>query len=162
MTVSSATTELSFDGFILRRGFWLYIWEITTPAGEGLYYVGRTGDSSSLKAQSPFNRLGQHLGFAKASNALRRQLQTANVNAEDCTFRFVAHGPILLEASDLGSHRERRDITAAMEKALADAMSIAGYRVLNDVHCKKVLNESQFQLVLDAFASRFPLLASNG
>lgn len=159
--MSSVTTELSFDGFLLRRGFWLYIWEITPAAGEGLYYVGRTGDSSSLRAQSPFNRLGQHLGFAKASNALRRQLQTANVNPEDCTFRFVAHGPILLEASDLDSHRERRDIIAAMEKALADAMSIAGYRVLNVVHCQKILNESHFKEVRDAFASRFPLLASN-
>ena len=44
----------------LERGFWLYVWVID-GAGDTLHYVGRTGDSSSSNAQSPFNRMGQHL-----------------------------------------------------------------------------------------------------
>jgi len=67
--------SISFDGGILKRGFWLYVWEVTAPNGARLYYVGRTGDSSSTNAQSPFNRMSQHLGFARASNALRRHLE---------------------------------------------------------------------------------------
>src|SRR5208283_3705997 len=69
--------ELTFDGGLLERGFWLYVWEITTPQDTHLYYVGRTGDSSSIKAQSPFNRMGQHLGFNKHANPLRRHLNGA-------------------------------------------------------------------------------------
>ena len=39
--------------------------------------MGRTGDSSSSNAQSPFNRMDQHLGFNKRSNVLRRRLKAA-------------------------------------------------------------------------------------
>ena len=70
---------LTFDGAILQRGFWLYVWEITPAGAAPLYYVGRTGESSSTHAQSPFNRMGQHLGFKEASNALRRQLLAQGV-----------------------------------------------------------------------------------
>jgi hypothetical protein len=42
--------ELSFGGGLLERGFWLYVWEISPPQGPALYYVGRTGDSSSTNA----------------------------------------------------------------------------------------------------------------
>lgn len=43
---------LTFDGAILQRGFWLYVWEITPVGAAPLYYVGRTGESSSTHAQS--------------------------------------------------------------------------------------------------------------
>ena len=46
------TFTVTLDGAMLRRGFWLYVWEITTPNGEKVLYVGRTGDSSSPNAQS--------------------------------------------------------------------------------------------------------------
>jgi hypothetical protein len=86
----ATTHEVVFDGGLLERGFWLYIWEITTPEGAHLYYVGRTGDSSSIKAQSPFNRLGQHLGFRKQNNALRRRLAEKGIDPEGCSFRLVS------------------------------------------------------------------------
>jgi hypothetical protein len=35
MTVS--TYDLTFKGELLSRGFWLYVWEITTPKGTKLY-----------------------------------------------------------------------------------------------------------------------------
>jgi hypothetical protein len=52
--------SMSFDGNVLARGFWLYVWDIRGPSFRRLY-VGRTGNSSSPNAQSPFKRIGQHL-----------------------------------------------------------------------------------------------------
>ena len=46
--MKAKTLELNFNGELLQRGFWLYIWEIKTPKKKHLYYVGRTGDSSSI------------------------------------------------------------------------------------------------------------------
>ena len=148
---------LSFEGRMLIRGFWLYIWEITAD-WQVVHYVGRTGDSASPNAQSPFNRMGHHLGFNENSNALRRRLDAAGFVPEVCHFRFVAHGPVLHEVRTSAEHRAPRDTVAAMEKALAEAMCAAGYRVLNDVKCRKPLDEEQFGPVLTAFAAHFPRL----
>src|ERR1043166_7379581 len=85
------TYSITFDGDLLRRGFWLYICEIEKPDRSLLYYVGRTGDSSSSNAQSPFNRMSQHLGFNERSNVLRRRLTARDIDLETCNFRLVAH-----------------------------------------------------------------------
>lgn len=151
------THELTFSGGLLKRGFWLYVWEITTAEQKQLYYVGRTGDSSSFNAQSPFNRMGQHLGFHVQSNSLRRHLQKRGIKPEKCNSRLVAHGPVL-EVSARDQHRRRRDKVAALEKALADAMCAAGYDVLNTVHCLVPLDEAAFAQVREAFAEYFPKL----
>ena len=76
--------SLSFSGALLQRGFWLYVWEVTAEDGRRVLYVGRTGDSSSANAQSPFNRLSQHLGNNEHANALRRQLEEAGINPVTC------------------------------------------------------------------------------
>ena len=152
------THELSFNGKLLGRGFWLYVWEIKTPNKQFLYYVGRTGDSSSLNAQSPFNRMGQHLGFKKASNVLRRHLEGKKIVPESCQFRLISHGPILKESKNEDEYRKRRDIIAAMEKALADEMTAVGYNVLNTVNCRMKLNEARFAPVRAAFAKHFKKL----
>ncbi len=148
---------LSFDGAILQRGFWLYVWEITPAGAAPLYYVGRTGDSSSTRAQSPFNRMGQHLGFKEASNALRRQLLAQGVTPEACHFKLVALGPLDTESTEdtRAEHDVRRDRIAAMEKALADLMLESGYKVINRVHCKKTLDLQVFEGVRQAFAGAF-------
>src|SRR5688572_11599492 len=101
--------ELVFDGRLLCRGFWPYVWEVCGPQGKNVYYVGRTGDSSSTKAQSPFNRMGQHLGFADNSNMLRRHLDRHGAPPEQCTFRLVALGPLKPEsdAVERGEHDQR-------------------------------------------------------
>lgn len=150
--------ESSFDGALLNRGFWLYVWQITTPDKLSLYYVGRTGDSSSANAQSPFNRMSQHLGFRKQSNALRRYLGIRGICPEQCHFTLVAYGPLAKEGSSPEEHRSARDITAAMEKGLAEAMSGAGYEVLNNVNCRVMLNAQMFAKVVTAFAEKFPRL----
>jgi hypothetical protein len=153
------TQELKFSGALLGRGFWLYVWDITTVAKTHLYYVGRTGDSSSQNAQSPFNRMGQHLGFNKNSNVLRRRLQRKRIDANKCAFRLVASGPILEEAKGHAQHRESRDRIAGMEKALADAMTEAGYMVINEVHSHTRLDVKTFEAVRVAFAKHFEKLS---
>ena len=42
-----ALHEISFDGVVLARGFWLDVLEITTLDGRCMHYVGRTGDKPS-------------------------------------------------------------------------------------------------------------------
>jgi choline dehydrogenase-like flavoprotein len=150
--------QVSFDGAILDRGFWLYVWEVTTAENKNMYYVGRTGDSSSSNAQSPFNRMGQHLGFNKRGNMLRRRLTALGVDLEGCTFRLVAYGPILEEVPGRDEHRKIRDHIAAMEKALAEAMTTAGYEVINKVNCHTNLDTKAFALVRTAFAGYFEQL----
>ena len=156
--MKTKTHELNISGELLQRGFWLYVWEIQTPNKSLLYYVGRTGDSSSLNAQSPFNRMGQHLGFKNASNVLRRHLESKKIVPEACQFRLISHGPILKESKNKDEHRMRRDGIAAMEKALADEMTAAGYNVINTVSSLKKLNVAKFASVRAAFALQFKLL----
>lgn len=156
--MSAATFELNFNGGLLQRGFWLYVWEITAPNGTKLHYVGRTGDNSSVNAQSPFNRMGQHLGSLVSNNMLRQHLTGKGIAVGKCDFRFVAYGPIMEEAATQDEHRELRDITAALEKALAVAFKDSGYEVLNTVECRKKPGQNLLKQVHKAFAAYFPRL----
>ena len=54
------TVSMKFDGSLLQRGFWLYVWRVS-QGRKRAYYVGRTGDSSSKFAASPFSRVSRHL-----------------------------------------------------------------------------------------------------
>ncbi|MEX2205250.1 MAG: hypothetical protein WEF50_03375 [Myxococcota bacterium] len=163
-TTALALHEFRFDGSILQRGFWLYVWEITPPGRPVLYYVGRTGDSSSTNAQSPFNRMGQHLGFDVASNTLRRHLEGRGVAPEVCAFRLVALGPLEPESRAAGraEHDERRDGLAAMEKALAGALASSGCEVMNRVASRKALDDVRFAQVWAAIVKAFPQLSAPG
>ena len=123
--------SMKFDGRLLRRGFWLYIWRIRGEASDHLY-VGRTGDSSSPHASSPFKRIGQHLDprpNAKG-NALGRQLRKAGVDCEACEFEMVAVGPVFDEQKTFDAHKPFRDRTALLERAVADWLRHRGYTVL--------------------------------
>jgi hypothetical protein len=159
--MGAETYALRMPGAMLERGFWLYVWRIDTPNGEMLY-VGRTGDSSSPNAGAPFTRMGQHLGWNNNQNALRRNLVKAGIEPEQCTsFELISHGPIFEEQSDTTSHESPRDMVAALEKRLADNLDAAGYRVLNTVHCRKVLDEARWQEVRKAFVEYFPKMGEN-
>ena len=87
-----------FDGRILQRGFWLYVWIITHEEQEFLY-VGRTGDSSSQFASSPFSRIGQHLDLRSNAkgNSLLRNIRRENLDPMACTFELFAVGPLFEE-----------------------------------------------------------------
>jgi hypothetical protein len=157
---SASLHRVSLTGELLRRGFWLYVWEIVPKAGDPVLYVGMTGDSSSPNAQSPFTRLGQHLGTNEHANALARHLKAKNIEPSECrSLELVAYGPVLEEADGMEQHRPLRAKVAAIEKALRDALVNAGYEVLNVIQCNQQLDDGLWRPVRDAFASRFHLLS---
>lgn len=156
----TSTQSITFDGRFLQRGFWLYAWEVTLPDGEIVVYVGRTGDSSSANAASPFNRMAQHLGNTPTSSMLRNHLGTRGVDPHACAFRIVAHGPLFAEtAKNLTDHAGPRDVIAGMEKRLAADMADAGYDVVNTVNSTKTLDEALYATVRAAFVEHFAKLA---
>ena len=97
--------KMSFDGQVLKRGFWLYVWKIIYD-GKEYYYVGRTGDSSSSNAASPFNRIGQHLDFRENAkgNSLAKRLIEVGVDPKKCLFEMLALGPIYKEQESFDLH----------------------------------------------------------
>lgn len=162
--MTAAVHLVEFDGALVRRGFWLYVFEATAPDGGRFLYVGRTGDSSSFNAQSPYRRLGQHLGTAATTSQMRKHLEKKGLEPEACRYRFVAFGPVFAEGptKDRESHYPLRDKVAAMEKGLANRLEAAGYLVLNDVRSRKALDEDAFRPVVAAFAEHFPKLDYRG
>ena len=165
---TAATHSLTLPGPMLKRGFWLYVWRVETPKGEWLY-VGRTGDNSSPNATAPYTRMGQHLGFVKSQNALRKHLAKRNISVEKCAaFHLVAHGPIYpevkhVEGADrstlMKAHTPIRNLVGAMEKALAEELVEAGYRVLNKVTWRHSHNPEVWKTVRAAFVKEFPNLS---
>lgn len=128
--------HISFSGAILERGFWLYVWRISCCSKE-FYYVGRTGDSSSQFASSPFSRLGQHLDIrpsAKA-NTLLRHVRSQGLDPLECNFELQAYGPLFPEQASLELHRNYRDQIAPLETVLADLIRGMGFNVVG-VHGK--------------------------
>ena len=130
-TKQQSIYRLSFDGHILRRGFWLYVWRITSGRRTVLY-VGRTGDSSSDFASSPFVRIGRHLDLRPnaKSNSLARRLGEESLNPTECGFEFVAFGPLFPEQQSPEQHRRFRDRTGALEASLANELRARGYEVI--------------------------------
>ena len=153
--MSGTTQKLTFPGNITRRGFWLYVCRIESPIGE-LLYVGRTGDSSSSRATSPFTRIGLHLGTNWRQALIRRHLKKQGFEPEDCTsFQIIAHGPLFPEVQGWNNHKEARNKVAALEKALADALRNRGYQVLNTVNCRIPLDANLWEKVRKTFARDF-------
>jgi len=153
---------LIFPGALVERGFWLYVWVAVTAEGAELLYVGRTGDSSSVNAQSPYIRMGQHLGSNESTNMLRTHLEKLGVSPISCkSFELVSYGPILPEGKNKAEHYSRRDKIAALEKKLSDSLHEAGYAVLNCVNCRKELDPELWREVRAAFAERFTRLCES-
>jgi hypothetical protein len=154
------TFTVTLDGGILRRGFWIYVWEITTPEDGQLLYVGRTGDNSSPNAQSLFNRLAQNLGTPANASMVRNNLENRGIDLTQCHFRVVGHGPIFDEVlnKDFEAHKPLRDEIGAIEKQLADDLEAAGYDVMNKVKWKPPLDPELYEPVRAAFATEFPAL----
>ncbi|MDX6614355.1 MAG: hypothetical protein QOD75_3541 [Blastocatellia bacterium] len=158
-----ALHNLSLPGAMLARGFWLYVWEVTDRSCKQWLYVGRTGDSSSPSAQSPFARLSQHLGSNQRGNALRRNLKRVGIDADHCrSFELTCYGPILPECADMIAHAPSRDIMAGLEKGLRNALHMAGYRLLNEVKSRHPIDKRKMAKVLQAFSGRFNKLLDGG
>ena len=149
---------MSFDGALLARGFWLYVWRIVAPA-ETVLYVGRTGDSSSPHASSPFRRIGQHLDVrANAKgNALGRQLARAGLDPTCCTFDMVGIGPVFAEQIGMPAHVVFRDRAAVLEGALAVHLSGRGYTVLGEHPTRSLDSEPElFEEIRGIVDAQFP------
>jgi hypothetical protein len=141
----------------LSRGFWLCVWKI--KGLDATYvYVGRTGDSSSPHAQSPFNRIGQHLDSRENAkgNALRKQLTRVGVNCECCEFDMVAVGPLFPEQGSMDAHRPVRDTMGALESGLAVYLRDRGYRVIGTHGSRQAPNGDLFGEVCSVVDSSFP------
>jgi len=141
---------MEFNGKILDRGFWLYVWEITVGNTKHLY-VGRTGDSSSPNASSPFNRIGQHLDFKENAkgNSLAKRLKEAGVNPKKSKFRMLALGPLFSEQETFEAHKPYRDQMATFEYELARYLLDNGFNVLGIHHQGAKVSESMLSEVKD-------------
>jgi hypothetical protein len=122
---------LEFHGGLLERGFWLYVWRVRHNS-DCVLYVGRTGDSSSRFASSPFSRLGQHLDVRvnATANMLLRNIRAIGFDPQQCSFELFSYGPLFPEQPDLLLHRRHRDIVGPLETALAEHLKGSGHRVL--------------------------------
>ena len=122
---------MSFEGALLERGFWLYLWKISSGSRTVLY-VGRTGDSSSPHASSPFRRVGQHLDSKENArgNTMHRQLTKEGLVPESCRFEMLALGPLFPEQVNMDAHKVYRDRAATLERALADHLRDLGHKVI--------------------------------
>ena len=149
--------KMKFDGAVLERAFWLYVWDIKAPKAEYLY-VGRTGDSSSPRAASPVSRISQHLDFgpkAKGSSIVKR-LAEKEIKPSSCSFEMLAIGPLFPEQKLFASHKLFRDKMATLEHRLAHHLRTLGYDVLGTHRLGSELDEEWFEQVLAIIAERFP------
>lgn len=149
--------EVKFSGAILRRGFWIYVWMIETSGGRRLAYVGRTGDTSSPNAQSPFRRIGQHVdpNPKSKSNALSRNLKEIGINPETCEYSFTALGPICAECQDMESHIPIRDKAAALERKTADWFARNKIKVLGSHPRSRDVDDEAWREIEYELARRF-------
>lgn len=160
----------TIPGKMVKRGFWLYVWRAQTLKGERLY-VGRTGDVSSPYATAPYTRMGQHLGFNKSSNSLRRLLKEQGIDPEDCkNHEIISYGPIYSEIAfkkgqdrknkdhrkeQFEKHKPFRDKVAAMEKKLYESLDDE-YSVLNKVRSNMEYDKNVWKKARLAFLEYFP------
>lgn len=149
--------SMFFDGALLERGFWLYIWDIKKPP-ERYLYIGRTGDSSSPNAASPFARIGHHLDFrpnAKA-NSISRRLKEKNLVPSSAKFAMLAIGPLFPEQESFKDHIVCRDQLAALENALAEHIRNNGYNVLGTHNSRKAVDKNTLKEVIEIVEKHFP------
>lgn len=140
--------EISFSGALLERGFWLYIWRVKHNE-QTVLYVGRTGDSSSQYASSPFSRISQHLDLRPTANAntLLRNIRSAGLDPIASEYELLAIGPLFPEQPTLEAHRMHRDIVAPLESALASHLRSAGHTVIGKHPKSRPYDAALFQQV---------------
>ncbi len=147
---------LKFSGALIERGFWLYIWRVKHK-GDCIFYVGRTGDSSSANAASPFNRLSQHLNIKPnaTNNTLLKHIKNEGFNPIDCEFDLTSIGPLFPEQDTFEKHKPYRDETAALEAGLAEYLKGKDYKVVGTHPKPKPKNEELFEQVISKLKEQF-------
>jgi hypothetical protein len=154
--------KLRFSGAILERGFWLYAWRIECHK-EVFFYVGRTADSSSQYAASPFSRLGQHLNVRPntKANMLLRHVRRLGLDPLQCSFELLAFGPIFSEQPTLELHRKYRDRIAPLESALAEFLRAKGCEVVGNHGSKRKADPELLAKVQNAFKATLDPSSAN-
>jgi hypothetical protein len=129
MSINSYT--MAFDGELLKRGFWLYVWKILFNR-EKYIYLGRTGNSPSASAASPFNRVSQHLDLRETAkgDTLARRLREVDIDPYASNFCMIALGPFFQEQKSEDTHKEYRDQMATLEYEIASYLKWQGFEVL--------------------------------
>lgn len=125
---------LNFNGDILVRGFWIYIWEIVSNS-EKYYYVGRTGDNSSSNAGSPISRMSLHfdLRSSATANQVIRKLQDKQIVPQQCSYFLYTYGPFYPETKkDWNEHTILRNEIALIEAQVAEYLKENGKTVLGN------------------------------
>jgi len=155
------TYSIKFDGKVLNRGFWLYVIDIRSCQGQHLY-VGRTGDSSSANAGSPFARIGHHLDFRPNAkgNALARNLREAGIDPSQCEFEMIAIGPVFPEEQEFSAHRPVRDRVAALEKGLTVEFRRRGYCVLGNHSASLEADQQEMEKILNLIEAKLSRASS--
>lgn len=148
--------ELKFSGALIERGFWLYVWRVSHK-DQYVLYVGRTGDSSSRYAASPFNRLGQHLDVRPnaTANTLLRNIKSKGFDPLRCEYGLVSIGPLYPEQDNLEEHRKYRDLIAPLEAALAQHLKDKGYEVVGSHPKLKEHADAMLKKVLSILEGKF-------
>lgn len=141
--------SIRFSGQVLKRGFWIYVVDIKSRHRR-VFYVGRTGDSSSPRAGSPFVRIGQHLDFRSSAkgNALLRNLRQAGLDPVVCDIKMIAVGPLFPEQATFDRHRPIRDRMAALEAGVADQLCARGFEVLGTHAARETADPALLQEIL--------------
>ena len=141
--MSINTYQMEFNGEILERGFWLYVCEIIEDKKKYIY-VGRTGDSSSANASSPFNRIGRHLDFRENAkgNSIAKRLKQVGIDPKKSHFRMIALGPLFPEQETFEEHKPYRDQMATYEYEVAQYLKDQGFNVLGIHNTKAEISES--------------------
>lgn len=153
--------QLSFNGQMLKRGFWLYVWRIRHKKSMSEYwYIGRTGDSSSANASSPLARLSQHFNFKENAkgNSLIKNIIQAGINPEDCQFKLVSIGPLFPEKESYAEHVPCRDIVGKLEAEIAHTFKTKGLIVLGSHPKRGIYDHKLFNEVISKFSE---ILKSN-
>ena len=138
--------KINFDGALLERGFWLYVWKITY-GNNVCFYVGRTGDASSPNASSPFRRMGMHFDLKPhaTANCIIKQLRRKRIDPANCSYSLLAYGPIFPEQKNMNDHKLYRDRVAALEAELAHSIkNELGYEVMGEHPKRKPFDNSLF------------------
>jgi len=145
---------MSFHGELLRRGFWLYVWDIRT-GDERHLYVGGTGDGTFGDTSSPLQRVAQHLDFRESAkaNSLAKQLKTVAIEPSLCSFELTALGPLFPERSE--EDKAFHDRVAALEAMLARHLRERGYSVIGAHSSRRAPDPEIWAQVCEIIGKKF-------
>ncbi|MBN2180998.1 MAG: hypothetical protein JW715_03730 [Sedimentisphaerales bacterium] len=124
-------SRMSFDGAILKRGYWIYVILIYHKSDKMYLYIGRTGDEAkkNAAAASPFQRIGEHLNYRQSAKANTVKKCFDSNKFPEYQVRLIAVGPLFPKQNDPDSHVRYRDKMKALEKSVAEHFISKGYYV---------------------------------